>query len=150
MATKVAKQRKNFDKGDIRCFNCDGWGHKQNQCPSPRRDTKSFTRSSLQGRRPANVLHLKDQSREMSIYLRMCGAEVCAVLDSGARRSVLPLHHYNAIPEGTRPPLQLTCVETLHGVGPGDVPVLGEANIIVSINNREVEVDFLIADIAGH
>lgn len=89
---------------------------------------------------------LKDQSHEMSIHLRMCGAEVCAVLDSGARRSVLPLHHYNAIPQDMRAPLQLTGVETLHGVGPGDVPVLGEANITVSINNREVEVDFLVAE----
>lgn len=48
------------------------------------------------------------------------------------------------------PPFHLTCVETLHGVGLGDVLVLGEANITVSLNNCEVEVDFLIADIVGH
>lgn len=88
MAAKAPKQHNNFDKGDIRCFNCDGWGHKQNQCSSPRRNTRTSTRSAPHGQRPPTVLHLKDQSREMSIHLRMCGAEVCAVLDSGARRSV--------------------------------------------------------------
>ncbi|KAK5623464.1 hypothetical protein CRENBAI_013776 [Crenichthys baileyi] len=40
-------------------------------------------------------------------------------------------------------------VETLLGVGPGDVPVLGEAQLAVDINNRQVDVDFLVADIAG-
>lgn len=52
MAAKAPKQHKNFDKGDIRCFNCDGWGHKQNQCSSPRRNTKTSTRSALHGQRP--------------------------------------------------------------------------------------------------
>lgn len=37
-----------------------------------------------------------------------------------------------------------------HEVGPGDLPLLGQANITVSINNREVEVDFLVTDIEGN
>lgn len=76
--------------------------------------------------------------------------EVCAVLDSGAGRSILPLRHYNAIHQDMRPPLQSSIVETLLGVGPGDVPVLGEAKIPVGINNRQVEVDFIVADIASN
>lgn len=40
-------------------------------------------------------------------------------------------------------------VETLFGVGPGGIPVLGEAHIPVQINNRQVNVHFLVADIAG-
>ncbi|KAG1927529.1 interleukin-1 receptor accessory protein-like 1-A [Pimephales promelas] len=86
----------------------------------------------------------------MNIHMRISELEVCAVLDSGARRSVLPLHQYNAIHQDVRPPLQSSIVETLLGVGPGEVPVLGEAKVPVSINNRQVEVDFLVADIEGN
>lgn len=86
----------------------------------------------------------------MNIHMRISELEVCAVLDSGARRSVLPLHQYNAIHQDVRPPLQSSIVETLFGVGPGDVPVLGEAKVPVSINNRQFEVDFLVADIEGN
>ncbi|MEQ2204331.1 hypothetical protein XENOCAPTIV_011529 [Xenoophorus captivus] len=95
------------------------------------------------------VLRLKGQNREMSIHMRLFELEVCAVLNSGAQRSVLPFHFYNAINPDTRHQLQPSMVETLLGVGPGDVPVLGEAQLAVSINNRQVDVDFLVADIAG-
>uniref|UniRef100_A0AAV2MLW5 Peptidase A2 domain-containing protein n=1 Tax=Knipowitschia caucasica TaxID=637954 RepID=A0AAV2MLW5_KNICA len=85
----------------------------------------------------------------MSIHLRIFELDVCAVLDTGARRSVLPSCHYNAIHRGMRPHLSPSTVETLIGVGPGDVPVLGETKVPVNIHNRQVEVDFLVADIAG-
>lgn len=80
----------------------------------------------------------------MAIYLLMHELEVCPVLDTGARRSVLPLHHYNAIHSDVRPSLQPSLVKTLLGVGPGDIPVLSEAYVLVQINSRQV-----IADIAG-
>lgn len=44
-----------------------------------------------------------------------------------------------------RPSLQSSIVETLLGVGPGEVPVLGEAKIPVSINGHQFEVDFPVA-----
>lgn len=147
---KTPKQYKNFKRGDIRCHNCNGWGHKQSQCSSPQRNGKTLVLSTAHESPQPTVLHLKGQSREMSIHMRIYELEVCAVLDSGARRSVLPLHHYNAIHQDMRPSLQSSIVETLLGVGPGDVPVLGEAKIPVSINNRQVEVDFVVADIASN
>lgn len=149
-AAQPLKQHNNFKKGDIRCYNCSGWGHKQSQCSSPQRNTKPFRSSTAKGSPPTTVFHLKGQNREMNIHLRISELEACAVLDSGARRSVLPLHQYNAIHQDVRPPLQSSIVETLLGVGPVDVPVLGEVKIPVSINNRQVEVDFLVADIDGN
>lgn len=149
-SSKTIKQHKNFKRGDIRCYNCNGWGHKQSQCSSPQRNTKTFLASTAKESPLATVFHLKGQNREMNIHMRISELEVCAVLDSGARKSVLPLHQYNAIHQDVRPPLQSSTVETLLGVGPGDVPVLGEAKIPVSINNRQVEVDFLVADIEGN
>uniref|UniRef100_A0AAV2K8I4 RNA-directed DNA polymerase n=1 Tax=Knipowitschia caucasica TaxID=637954 RepID=A0AAV2K8I4_KNICA len=147
---KTQKQHQNFRKGDIRCHNCNGWGHKQSQCSSPKRNTKTFTPGTAKERPQTTVLHLKGQNREMNIHMRIFELELCAVLDSGARRSVLPLHQYNAIHRDMRPPLRPSIVETLLGVGPGDVPVFGEAKVPVSINNRQVEVDFLVADIEGN
>ncbi|CAL8335927.1 unnamed protein product [Gadus morhua 'NCC'] len=75
--------------------------------------------------------------------------EVCAVLASGAWKSVFPLCHYNAIHPDVRPPLQSSIVETLIGVGSGAIPVLGEGQITVEINNRQASLLFLVADIAG-
>ncbi|KAG1925231.1 thy-1 membrane glycoprotein [Pimephales promelas] len=147
---KVLKQHKNFKRGDIRCYNCNGWGHKQSQCSSPQRNTETFFSKAAKESPLTTVFHLKSQSHEMNIHMRISELVVCAVLDSGARRSVLPLHQYNAIHQDVRPPLQSSIVETLLGVGPGEVPVLGEAKVPVSINNRQVVVDFLVADIEGN
>ncbi|XP_026022288.1 uncharacterized protein LOC113021785 [Astatotilapia calliptera] len=142
---------RNFKRSGVRCHNCQGWGHVQKQCPSPHKTTKALTLNNSPWDSPKpTVLHLKCQSQEMSIPMRLYEVEVCAVLDSGARRSVLPLPYYNSIHPDVRPPLQPSVVETLLGVGPGDVPVLGEAQIPVNINNRQVDVDFLVADIAGN
>ncbi|MEQ2183544.1 hypothetical protein GOODEAATRI_033716, partial [Goodea atripinnis] len=126
----ASNSRRNFTKGGVRCHNCQGWGHIQKQCPSPHKITKTlpFARTPCDNQEPT-VLHLKGQNREMSIHMRLFELEVCAVLDSGARRSVLPLHYYNAIHPDMRPQLQPSMVETLLGVGPGDVPVLGEAQL---------------------
>ncbi|XP_036001790.1 uncharacterized protein LOC118565513 [Fundulus heteroclitus] len=134
---------------EIRCHNCSGLGHMKRNCPSPRRTFRAQASTTLPGSPEPAVLHLKAQGQEMSINMFVYELEVCAVLDSGARRSVMPLCHYNAIHPDVRPSLQPSEVETLLGVGPGDVPVLGEAHIPVHINNRQVSVHFLVADIAG-
>lgn len=41
----------------------------------------------------ATVLRLKGQSCEMSIHMHIYELDLFAGLDSGAQRSVLPLHH---------------------------------------------------------
>ena len=68
------------------------------------------------------------------------------MLESGAWK--LPLHHYNAIHPDVKTPLQLSAVKTLLGVGP-DVPVMGEVHVPVQINNLQVSVYFLVADITS-
>ncbi|KAJ8346760.1 hypothetical protein SKAU_G00281610 [Synaphobranchus kaupii] len=130
--------RKDIKWEEIRCHNCSGLGHMKRNCASPKKVfiTQAST-VSPETPDPA-VLHLKAQDQEMSIHMLVHELDVCAVLDSGARKSVLPLRHYNAIHPDVRPPLQPSRVETLLGVGPGDVPVLGEARIPVQINNCQV------------
>ncbi|XP_077362008.1 uncharacterized protein LOC144006828 [Festucalex cinctus] len=139
-------QRKDLKKSGVRCHNCQGWGHIQKQCPSPRKTTKTSTLGSNSGDRPASTM----ANKEMCIAVHLYELKVGAVLDSGARRSVLPLHYYNAIHPDVRPPLQPSAVETLVGVGPGEVPVLGEAQVPIEISNRQVTVDFVVADISGN
>ncbi len=70
-------------------------------------------------------------------------------LDSGARKRVLPLRHFSAIHPDVRPSFQPSVVKTLLGVGPGDIPVLGEAYILIQNNSRQVIMHFLVADIAS-
>lgn len=134
---------------EIRCHNCSGLGHMKRNCPSPRKPFRAQTSTTFSESPEPAVLHLKAQGQEMSINILVYELEVCAVLDSGARRSVMPLRHYNAIHPDVRPSLQPSEAETLLGVGPGDVPMLGEAYIPVHVNNRQVSVHFLVADIGG-
>ncbi|KAJ8369381.1 hypothetical protein SKAU_G00094090 [Synaphobranchus kaupii] len=108
---------------EIRCHNCSGLGHIKRNCPSPKKVFRTQASTASPETLDPAVLHLKAQDQEMSIHMLVHDLEVCAVLDSGARKSVLPLRHYNAIHPDIRPPLQPSTVETLLGVGPGDVPV---------------------------
>ncbi|KAJ3582113.1 hypothetical protein NHX12_015871 [Muraenolepis orangiensis] len=123
------KDRKDINWEEIHCHNCSGLGHMRRNCPSPKKTTKAQVLSASQ---PGSV-----------------SLEVCAVLDSGARKSVLPLHHYNAVHPEVRPPLQPSVVTSVVGIGPGDIPVVGEANFPVQINKRQVSIHFLVADIAS-
>lgn len=68
------------------------------------------------------------------------------MLDSGARKNVFPLRPYIAIHPDVRHTLQHSTIDILLGVGSGDVP---EAHIEVQLNNRQVSVHFLVAEIAG-
>lgn len=76
----------------------------------------------------------------MSIHMLMQDLDVCAILDSRTRRGVLPLHHYNAIIQMFSPP---------YNHQSSKLPVLGEACVPVQINDQQVGVHFLVADIAA-
>nr|XP_061825306.1 uncharacterized protein LOC133612154 [Nerophis lumbriciformis] len=143
------RSHKDIKWDEVQCHNCSGLGHMKRNCPSPRKTARAQASTMFPQSSKSTVLHLKAQGHEMSIHMVVYGLEVCAVLDSGARKSVFPLRHYDAIHLDIRPPLQSSAVETLIGVGPGDIPVLGEAHIPVLINNRQVNICFLVADIAG-
>lgn len=130
---------------EIRCHNCTGIGHMKRNCPSPRKATRGQSSAVAHNSSEPTAIHFKTQS----IHLTFHGLDICAVLDSGARKSVLPLQLYDAIHPDTRTPLQPSVVKTLLGVGPGDIPVIGEVYVPVQINNRQVNVHFLVADVAS-
>ncbi|XP_062374552.1 uncharacterized protein LOC134062534 isoform X1 [Sardina pilchardus] len=148
-ASAPPRGNKDIKWEEIRCHNCTGIGHMKRNCPSPRKTTRGQPPAIFRDSSEPTVLHFKTHSQEMTINLTINGHDICAVLDSGARKSVLPLKHYNAIHPDVQTPLQPSAVKTLLGVGPGDVPVVGEVHIPVQINNRQVCVHFLVADIAS-
>ena len=84
----------------------------------------------------------------MCVKILMYGLEMCALLDSGARRNVLPLHLFNAIPTESRPPIEPSVVEVLQGIGPGGLAALGEVNLPVQVGSRATNVNFIMADTA--
>lgn len=63
-------------------------------------------RDEIYGKCESAVLHLKAQGQEICINMFVYELEVCAVLDSGAWRSVMPLCHYNGIHPDVQPSLQ--------------------------------------------
>ncbi|KAJ7987593.1 hypothetical protein DPEC_G00328090 [Dallia pectoralis] len=69
-----------------------------------------------------------------------------ALLDSGARRNVLPLHVFNSFPTESRTPIEPSAAQVLQGIGPSGLAVLGEVNLPVQVGSRATNVNFVIAD----
>ena len=84
----------------------------------------------------------------MCAEIRIHGLKLCALLDSGARRNVLPLHHFNSIPHAVRPRIQPSIARVLQGIGPGGLEVLGEVTIPVRTAGQATDVNFIVADTA--
>uniref|UniRef100_A0A3B4WDD1 Gypsy retrotransposon integrase-like protein 1 n=2 Tax=Seriola lalandi dorsalis TaxID=1841481 RepID=A0A3B4WDD1_SERLL len=139
------------DWRELVCHKCSGIGHIQRNCPSPH-----WPRQPVVTAKPTPtpdlgtvVIGAKGQEEEMCVQVTMYGLEICALLDSGARRSVLPLHYFNAFPIEARPPIRPSVARTLQGVGPESLSVLGEVDVPAQIGGRIVTVNFIIADTFG-
>lgn len=137
--------------GDIICHNCSGLGHLQKNCHSPRQPKQqAYIVSMSQAPDPATVVTCtKSQEDEMCVQILIQGLELCALLDSGARRNVLPLYHFNTLPTEFRPPIQPSVAQILQGIGPGGLAVLGEVVLPVHIGGRVTDVNFIMVDAAG-
>lgn len=86
-------QRNKVNWEEIVCHNCQGIGHMRRNCPSPRLNLEHATSALPRPKevQPSpTVLIVMGSGPEMCIYLLLYDMEVCALLDSGARRSVLP------------------------------------------------------------
>ncbi|CAI5674954.1 unnamed protein product [Oreochromis niloticus] len=126
------------------CHNCSGIGHLQRNCPSPRSPAQKPVKAA---RDPGTVFHSRGQD-VMCVQIVIQGREIRALLDSGARRNVLPLHYFNAIPAESRPQVQASIAQTLQGIGPEGLAVLGEVILPVHVGSSVNDVDFLLADMA--
>ncbi|RXN37980.1 Retrovirus-related Pol poly from transposon [Labeo rohita] len=127
---------------EIVCHNCQGIGHRLNlerMTPALPRPTEIQPAST--------VLRVKGSGQEMCIHLLLYDMEVCALLDSGARRSVLPRLCYETIKADVRPPLKLSTVQALQGISPLNVDVLGEVDVPVQVGTQTVSVHFIVADV---
>lgn len=141
---------------DVICHNCSGVGHLQRDCPSPRQ-ARQFPSAltppnvSIQSLEPETVVaYAKTPQDEMGVQILIQGRDVWALLDSGAARNVLPLRHYNSIPLESRPPVQPSGVQTLQGITPGGLAVLGEVVLPVQVGTRVTSVNFIVAATAGN
>ncbi|KAL1254816.1 hypothetical protein QQF64_012877 [Cirrhinus molitorella] len=136
---------------EIVCHNCQGIGHMRWNCPSPllnlERATSILPRPT-ETQPTSTVLRVKGSGPEMCIHLLLYDMEVCALLDSGARRSVLPRLCYETIKADVRPPLKLSTVQALQGISPINVNVLGEVDVPVQVGTQTVSVNFIVADVA--
>ncbi|CAI5671940.1 unnamed protein product [Oreochromis niloticus] len=85
------------------CHNCSGIGHLQRNCPSPRSPAQKPVKAARgPAPDPGTVFHNGGQD-VMCVQIVIQGREIRALPDSGARRNVLPLHHFNTIPAESRP-----------------------------------------------
>ncbi|KAL0162302.1 hypothetical protein M9458_041698, partial [Cirrhinus mrigala] len=136
---------------EIVCHNCQGIGHMWRNCLSPRLNLERVTPALPRPTeiQPAStVLRVKGSGPEMCIHLLLYDMEVCALLDSGARRSMLPRLCYETIKADVRPPLKLSTVQALQGISPLNVDVLGEVDVPVQVGTQTVSVNFVVADVA--
>lgn len=101
----------------VTCHNCSGVGHIRKNYASPRK---------LRTPGPSNLVSTPDTNKattcnprgteDMLVQILILGIEMYALLDSGARRNVLPLHHFNSIPTKLRPPLELSTAIFLQAI----------------------------------
>ncbi|KAJ8008876.1 hypothetical protein DPEC_G00082990 [Dallia pectoralis] len=134
--------------GDVQCHNCSGLGHIQRNCPSPRRPRQQgWTVSKNTAPDPGKVVTCTvSQEDDMCVKILMYELEMRALLDSGARRNVLPLHVFNSFPTESRTPIEPSAAQVLQGIGPSGLAVLGEVNLPVQVGSRATNVNFIIAD----
>ena len=147
---KNNRQQNKWDMGEVVCHNCSGTGHFQKSCPSPRRPKQHTVSVAMT---PASdpstvIVCTKSQEDEMCVQVLIHRLSICALLDSGARRNVLPIHYYNSISTEHRPPIQPSVARILQGIGPGGLEVIGEVNIPVHVGSQVVTVNFIMADTA--
>ncbi len=145
----IKKSKINWE--EIVCHNCQGIGHMRRNCPSPRLNLERVTPPlprPKETQSASTVLRVKGSGPEMCIHLLLYDMEVCALLDSGARRNVLPRLCYETINADVRPPLKLSTVQALQGISPINVDVLGEVDVPVQVGTQTVSVNFIVADVA--
>ncbi|XP_078799615.1 uncharacterized protein LOC144990300 [Oryzias latipes] len=142
-------RRKKTREDELICHNCSGVGHFQKHCPSPRWPMPGPRKANLLPSTNGNntvVIYAKSPEEEMCVQIMIHGVRMCALLDSGARRKVLPLHLFHLIPNGIQPPISPSTVHTLQGIGPEGLAVLGEVDLPVNVGCRVISVNFIIAD----
>lgn len=144
------KKNVNWDK--IRCHNCQGIGHMKRRCPSPRQPVQARAISGApnvsENQNAPAVLCVKSSSPEMCIHVLLYDKEISALLDSGARRNVLPSECFDNIDSNVRPSLQASMVQSLQGISSANVNVRGEVYLPIQIGSRTISVNFLVADVA--
>ncbi|XP_034004081.1 uncharacterized protein LOC117496511 [Trematomus bernacchii] len=133
---------------EVICHNCSGVGNIQRNCPSSRKRKQHAPNNTPAPDSGTVVTCNKGSDDDMSIRILIQGHELCALLDSGARRNVLPLRHFNAIPVESRPQIQPSIVQVLQGIGPEGIAVRGEVNLPVQAGSKVTNVNFIIADTA--
>ncbi|KAK1884577.1 Gag polyprotein, partial [Dissostichus eleginoides] len=121
---------------EVICHNCSGVGHIQRNCPSSRKRKQHAPNNTPAPDSGTVVTCNKGSDDDMSIRILIQGHELCALLDSGARRNVLPLRHFNAIPVESRPQIQPSIVQVLQGIGPEGIAVRGEVNLPVQAGSK--------------
>ncbi|KAK5605091.1 hypothetical protein CRENBAI_026513 [Crenichthys baileyi] len=88
--------------------------------------------------------HIRNQYRspkeELCIQIVIYGRRLRALLDSGARRNVLPMHHFNSPPAQLRPSVQPSTTEVLQGIGPKGLAVQGEVVLPVLVGSRRLPI----------
>lgn len=144
--------KKNINWDEIRCHNCQGIGHMRRSCPSRRQPAQARaalgTLDTSEKQNTPAVLCVKSSGPEMCIHVLLYDKEISALLDSGARRNVLPSKCFDSIDKDVRPSLQASTVQSLQGISSANVDVCGEIYLPIQIGSRTVSVNFLVADVS--
>lgn len=78
----------------IICHNFSGVGHIQRSCPSPRKPKQHAPTTTAIQVQWSHVL----KASKMVIKIQIHGFELYALRDSGVQRNILPIRHFNVIP----------------------------------------------------
>ena len=141
-------------KSNLRCYNCNRYGHVSRECRAPRRPRVSEIQyneneNSVMNSNPINnsneshrvgvIFDTVDPAQEVYIQMKIGDENICCLLDSGCQISILP----HSLVRGE---VMYASSKRMKAANDIEIPVLGEIEINLELGPLILPTRFLVSD----
>ena len=150
--TPAQETNKKFPKKNLRCFNCNRYGHISKECRQSRRDKtdklvttdsrineRNSSEQNFNANRVGGMFDTSTEDQEVYLLARIDGKEHRCLLDSGCELSILPyelVKDYHLMPSYRR----------MRSANDVAIPVLGEVEVELELERLTLKVRFLVSN----
>ena len=153
--TPAQEANKQFPKKNLRCFNCNRYGHISKECRQSRREKTdrlvtidsattrinegNSSEQNFNANRVGGMFDTSTEDQEVYLLARIDGKEHRCLLDSGCELSILPyelVKDYQLMPSYRR----------MRSANDVAIPVLGEVEVELELERLTLKVRFLVSN----